>query len=80
MRSRNVTLSLPSETIRRLKILAAERGTSISALLTRQLGDLLARESGYARARRRSLAALEEGWELGTKGRATWQRDTLHER
>ncbi len=78
--NRNVTLSLPSETLQRLKVLAAERGTSISRLLTETLDEILNRETGYERARKRSLAALEEGWSLGTGGRANWRRDELHER
>ena len=78
--NRNVTLSLPSQTLRRLKVLAAERGTSISRLLTETLDEILNRETGYQRARKRSLAALEQGWLLGTGGRADWRRDDLHER
>lgn len=76
----NLTLALPTDTIRRLKVLAAERGTSISRLLTETLEEILNRDSGYDRARARSQAALEHGWELGTGGRARWQRDELHER
>ncbi|MCZ7588154.1 MAG: ribbon-helix-helix protein, CopG family [Gaiella sp.] len=76
----NVTLALPSETIRRLKVLAAERGSSISRMLTEQLEELLDRESGYERARKRALARLERGCDLGTGGKATWTRDELHER
>jgi hypothetical protein len=76
----NVTLALPAETIRRLKVLAAERGSSISRMLTEQLDELLDRETGYERARKRSLAALERGYDLGTGGKATWTRDELHER
>jgi predicted transcriptional regulator len=76
----NVTLALPADTVRRLKVLAAERGSSISRMLTEQLEELLDRDSGYARARKRSLATLERGLELGTRGRPTWTRDELHER
>lgn len=76
----NVTLSLPADTIRRLKVLAAERGTSISRMLTERLEEILNRDEEYERARRRSLDMLEEGWDLGTGGRTTWTRDELHER
>ncbi len=76
----NVTLAIPTEALRRLKILAAERGSSISRMLTEQLEELLDRESGYERARKRSLARLERGWALGTRGDASWTRDELHER
>lgn len=77
---RNVTLALPEETIRRLKVLAAERGSSISRMLAEQLDEILEREAGYARARRRALRSLEAGFELGTLGRIGWRRDELHER
>ena len=74
----NVTLALPADTLRRLKILAAERGSSISRMLTEQLDELLDRESGYERARRRALADLERGWDLGLRDGVTWTRDELH--
>ncbi len=76
----NVTLALPADKVRRLKVLAAERGSSISRMLTEALDEILDRESGYEAARRRSLAGLEQGWDLGTHGRITWTRDELHER
>lgn len=76
----NVTLALPADTIRRLKVLAAERNSSISRMLTEQLDELLDRETGYDSARRRALATLERGYDLGTGGKITWTRDELHER
>jgi predicted transcriptional regulator len=76
----NVTLALPTETLRRLKVLAAQRGSSISRMLTEQLDEMLDRDVGYERARRRGLASLDRGWPLGTRGRTTWRRDELHER
>jgi hypothetical protein len=76
----NVTLALPVAMVKRLRVLAAQRGTSISRLLTDQLHDLLEQHSGHARARRRSLRALEQGWNLGTSGEAAWTRESVHER
>ena len=76
----NLTLALPVDTVRRLKVLAAERGTSISRMLTERLDEILNREDEYERARRRILADLDRGWDLGTNGRITWSRDELHER
>jgi predicted transcriptional regulator len=76
----NVTLSLPAETVRRLKVLAAERGSSISRMLTQQLEEILRRDDEYERARRRILADVARGWNLGTEGRVSWHRDELHER
>jgi predicted transcriptional regulator len=80
MERRNITLSLPEETLREVKVLAARRGTSVSALLSQTLADLIASESGYAAARERSLAALGRGRDLGTGGEIGWARDELHER
>lgn len=80
MSSQNITLSLPVEDLRRARIVAAERGTSVSRLLAGLLRDLVERETGYARAKERSLALLAEGRDLGTGGRLRWSRDELHER
>jgi hypothetical protein len=56
--NQNITLSLPEEDIREARILAASRGTSVSQLLARMLKELIEQETGYARARDRSLARL----------------------
>jgi hypothetical protein len=78
--NQNITLSLPEEDIRAARILAASRGTSVSHLLARMLKELIEQESGYARARDRSLARLHEGKDLGTGGHIDWSRDSVHER
>ncbi|MBA3330208.1 MAG: CopG family transcriptional regulator [Actinobacteria bacterium] len=80
MKRRNVPLSLPADVLRQLRITAATRGTSISRVLGDALRDIVERESGYVRARKRAVAALEDGWQLGTNGRSGWRRDDLHER
>jgi predicted transcriptional regulator len=78
--SRNVTLALPEELLRRLKILAAQRDTSISALLTATLSELADQDEGYAEARDAMLRDMERGYDLGTRGQITWTRDSLRER
>lgn len=65
VKSQNVTLKLPSETVKKIKVVAAERGTSISALLTRKLEDLVGEDAEYQAARRRALEWLTHGWHLG---------------
>ena len=80
MASRNVTLALPEELLRRLRILAAHRDTSISALLTTALSELVDQEDGYAEARDATIRDLERGYDLGTRGQITWTRDSLHDR
>ncbi len=78
--TQNVTLALPKGVLTRVKVLAAERGTSISALLAGLLAKAVDDDDAYARARRRGLAALDRPADLGTSGRRPASRDELHER
>lgn len=80
MSSQNVTLSVPKELLKRIKLIAARKGTSISKLLVDALTDLDSADPAYEEARRRHLALLRRPFKLGTRGRATWARDELHER
>ena len=73
----NITLKLDKELLRKARILAAEEGTSISALLAAKLEEAVRKRNDYDQAKRRSLARLVEGWDLG--GRAL-SRDEVHER
>ena len=75
---RNITLKLDAGLLREAKILAAEQGTSISAMLAEQLEQVVRRGSGYERARKRALARLREGMNLQWK--KPHSRDELHER
>jgi len=76
----NITLSIPKPVLRKVKILAVERQTSVSALLTGLLEEIVEREDAYAAARERALARLTRPVNLGTRGRVTWTRESLHER
>jgi predicted transcriptional regulator len=76
----NITLSVPRELLKRVKRLAADRDTSVSALMTEALDRLADEERRYSAARKRALAALRSPRSLGTGGRRTWSRDELHER
>ena len=78
--TQNVTLSLPRELLKRVKRVAVDRETSISALLTEALTRLADEDRRYSAARRRALAAMRSASSLGTGGRPTWTRDELHER
>jgi len=75
---RNLTISISPETVRKARILAARRSTSISRLLAEQVEALVAEEEAYDRAERSALALLKEGFHLG--GIVTASRDELHER
>jgi hypothetical protein len=74
----NVTISLDRQTIRKAKIVAARRDTSISGLLARQIEILVGEEEAYERAERQAVALLDKGFHLG--GGAPVSREELHER
>ncbi len=78
--TQNVTLALPKAVLTRVKVLAAEKGTSISALLTGLLERAVDDDDAYARARQRGLSAIDRPVDLGTRGRRPASRDALHER
>jgi predicted transcriptional regulator len=80
MATRNITLSLPDRLLREAKVVAARRGTSVSALVAGALAELVERESGYEAAKARSLARMKQGFPLGIGERIAWSRDELHER
>jgi hypothetical protein len=56
---------LPRETVRKAKILAARRETSISGLLAMQIEMLVGEEEAYERAERQATALLDRGFHLG---------------
>ena len=56
----NITLKLDRTILKKVKILAAKRDTSISALVTIQIEELVRNESGYEEARKRALERLRK--------------------
>jgi hypothetical protein len=80
MEKQNITLALPKDILRKVKIIAVQEGTSVSGLLTRLLKELVSHEEGYETAHRSHLTTLEKGIDLGTEGTTRWTREELHER
>ena len=78
MDTQNITLSLPKSVLRRMKLLAAQRQSSVSRLLTQAVENMLAEETEYATAHKRQVIWLEKGFKLGFRKPAN--RDVLHER
>ena len=74
----NLTIRLSRQTIRKAKVLAARRATSISALVAEQIEILVGEEEAYERAQRQALKLLEQGFHLGGVIRVS--RGELHER
>jgi plasmid stability protein len=74
----NITLKLDRDLIRKARVLAAEKDTSISALLAEQLENAIRTYEGYDRAKKQALAILKKGFDLGSAPLPS--RDELHER
>jgi len=74
----NVTISLSRQVLKKAKILAARRETSISGLLAQAIESLVGEEEAYEQAERQALALLDKGFRFGGVIRAT--RNELHER
>ena len=79
MATRNITLSLPDDLVRRAKVLAAQQDTSVSALVADLLRQATNQGSTYAPIWSEEERLMAEG--VGLKvGEVTWSRDELHER
>lgn len=74
----NITLKIEAELLREARVLAAEEGTSISALLAARLEQAVRERRGYHQARRRALARLRRGFDL--RWTPPRSRGELHER
>jgi hypothetical protein len=73
----NITLKLDKELIREARILAAEQGTSISALLAAKLEEAVRKRRDYEAAKKEALAILHKGLNMGGK---PLTREQMHER
>lgn len=80
MARRNVTVAIDEELLKEARHLAVEKRMSLSALLGKTLEALVRDDVSYRRARRRQAALLKNPPDLGTKGKATWSREDLHDR
>lgn len=79
MTTRNITLSLSDDLIRRAKVLAAQRETSVSALVGELLEQLAGTTPDYAEDWAAEERLMRDGVGLRI-GELTWTRDELHER
>ena len=74
----NVTLKVDSELLRESRVIAAEEGSSVSALVAAQLEALVQDRRGYDPARRRALERLDA--EHGLNWTRPKSREELHVR
>lgn len=79
MASKNITLSMPEELVRRAKVLAAQRDMSVSSLVARVLEQLVGDVRDYDDVWEGERRLMSDG--LGLRvGPITWSRDEMHER
>jgi hypothetical protein len=74
----NVTLSIEKEILKKGKVVAARRDTSISKMLADLLKGMVENDERYEAAKRSALQALKKEIRLG--GKITWKREDLYER
>lgn len=74
----NLTVQLRKDVLRRARILAVKRGTSISGLVAESINRLVEEDEAYETSRVRALALLKHGFNLGGKIRV--RREEWHER
>lgn len=74
----NITINLSRQLLRKAKVLAARRETSISRLLAQEIESLVGEDEAYERAERQATALLDQGFPMG--GLIRTSRDEPHER
>jgi len=75
---KNVTIALDESLLREARRIAADRGTTLNAMLREFLEGLIERDSRAAKARRRIVELCRET--QAEVGPGTWSRDEIHER
>jgi hypothetical protein len=75
--TQNLTIRLPVKTVKKARTVAAQRGTSISALVAEKIEEVAGEDDAYEAARRRAVRLLDKGFHFG--GRVP-KRESLHER
>jgi hypothetical protein len=77
MARRNLTLQLDETVIRRARIVAAKRGTSVSALTAQTLLKVVEEDERYEKARARAESILSD---VRPRGGRRWSRAEVHDR
>ena len=80
METQNVTLAIPKQVLSDARLLVMKRQTSLSALVTQMLAEMVVEETGYTKARDHHLGLLNANLDLGTRGVIGRTREDVHER
>ena len=74
----NLTVKIDKDLIRKIRVVAAEECTSISALFSEFIQEKYAKTESYENARKRAIALMNSGIELNWE--KPLSRDEMHER
>jgi len=74
----NITLAIDKQLLKKARTFAAQRKTSVSAMLASELQRIVASEAEYEQAKARALARLKAPFRLG--GERVASRESLHDR
>ena len=74
----NITLSIEKDLLKKGKVIAARKETSLSKMLSEELEKMIKEAEHYEICKRKALADLKEGFHLG--GVIPSSREELHER
>lgn len=75
---RNLTIQLDESIIKKARVVAARRSTSISRLVSEEIERTAAKDAVWEAAKKRALQRLNSGFDLG--GGKLPKRETLYER
>ena len=76
--NQNITLALDKQLLKRARVFAARRRTSISAMLAAELRRMVEAEEAYEQAKTKALEQLRSPFRLG--GAGIVDREELHDR
>jgi predicted transcriptional regulator len=74
----NVTIKLDKDLIKKGKVIASKRETSLNRLLSDFLRQIVDEEDYYEQCKKKAFDMLNKGYHFG--GKITYTREELHER
>jgi plasmid stability protein len=80
MENRNLTVSLPEPLIRKLRVCAATRNQSMTAVVKEAIERTVDENDEAKKAAKRLIERLRNSPDRGIGGKITWTRDEIYDR
>jgi plasmid stability protein len=80
IRTRNLTVNLPEQLLRQLRVCAAVRNQSMTSLVKLAIRKIVDEDGEAEKAKKRLIARLRNAPDIGLQGKISWTREELHER